>query len=159
MGLHVLFGTLVLALVLSMGMGRSGSAAEFGPPVAFAADTSAPFRVIVQRENSINAVSREFLSDVFLAKTTRWGDGEPTRVVDQRFDSPVREGFSEAVLRRPVSAIRSYWQRLIFSGRGLPPPELDSDDAVIRFVQSHRGAVGYVSPNAATSAVKVIVYF
>jgi ABC-type phosphate transport system substrate-binding protein len=155
----VLFAALVLALVLAMGMGRAGNAAEFGPPVAFAADTAASFRIIVQRENSINAVSREFLSDVFLAKATRWGDGEPTHVVDQRFDSPVRQRFSDAVLRRPVSAVRSYWQQLLFSGRGLPPPELESDDAVIRYVQSHRGAVGYVSPNAATNTVKVISYF
>jgi hypothetical protein len=35
-------------------------------------------------------------------------------------------------------------------------PELDTDEAVIRYVQSRRGAVGYVSESAVTSAVKVV---
>ena len=43
-----------------------------------------------------------------------------------------------------------------FSGRGVPPPQLDSDEAVLRYVRARRGAIGYVSQAAATSGVKVI---
>jgi hypothetical protein len=50
--------------------------------------------------------------------------------------------------------VRSYWQQRIFSGRDVPPPELDSDDAVIGFVSKYAGAVGYVSGAAKLVGVR-----
>jgi len=65
-------------------------------------------------------------------------DGETALPVDLRSDSSVRRKFSESVLKRSVAAIRSYWQQRIFSGREVPPPELDSDAAVLRYVAKYR---------------------
>jgi hypothetical protein len=47
-------------------------------------------------------------------------------------------------------------QQRIFAGRGLPPPELESDEAVLRYVRSRPGAVGYVSERAELGGVKVL---
>jgi len=90
-------------------------------------------------------VDRKFLADAFLKKTTRWDDGELIRPVDQVPDSPVRRKFSEDVVKRSVAAVRSYWQQVIFTGRGVPPPEVGGDDEVVRYVLKYSGAVGYVS--------------
>ena len=76
--------------------------------------------------------------------------------VDLAGESSVRKKFSEDVLKRSLSAVRSYWQQLIFSGRNVPPPELDSDQAVIEYVAKRRGAIGYVSGACAIDAVKVV---
>jgi hypothetical protein len=92
----------------------------------------------------------------FFKRTTRWGDGQVIRPVDLRPDSPVRREFSNRVLKRSVMAVRSYWQQRIFSGRELPPPELESDAAVLRFVQGSPGAIGYVSATTKLSEVKLI---
>jgi hypothetical protein len=62
------------------------------------------------------------------------------------------------VLKRSVAAVRNYWQQRIFSGRGVPPPELDSDEEIVAYVLKHRGAVGYVSGSAelrGTNAIEV----
>ena len=115
-----------------------------------------PFRVIVHPENPAGSVEKEFLSDVFLRKTTRWPDGEAVRAVDLRADSPVRRKFSQSIVGRPVAAVKSYWQQNIFSGRDVPPPEVGGDAEVLKFVREHRGAVGYVSPQADVSGVKVL---
>jgi hypothetical protein len=114
----------------------------------------AGFRVIVHPGNPLAAAERDLLAAAFLKKKIRWPDGESILPVDQRFDAPVRERFSEAVLRRSVFAVRSYWQQLIFTGRGVPPAELESDEAVLRYVRSNRGAVGYVGAGTALSGVK-----
>lgn len=114
------------------------------------------FAVIAHPESSAGSLSREFVADAFLKKIVRWPNGDAIRAVDLRLDAPARRQFSEDVLRRSVSAVRSYWQQRIFSGRGVPPPELDSDAAVIRHVQSHRGALGYVSERAETGVVKIV---
>jgi len=114
------------------------------------------FVVIVNPSNPTNHVDRKFLADAFLKKTTRWDDGELIRPVDQVPDSPVRRKFSEDVVKRSVAAVRSYWQQVIFTGRGVPPPEVGGDDEVVRYVLKYSGAVGYVSGSANADGAKVI---
>ena len=60
----------------------------------------------------------------------------------------MRRIFSERVLKRSVAAVRNYWQQRIFSGRDVPPPEVEGDEAVVAYVAEHPGAVGYVSLGA-----------
>src|SRR3954464_3016814 len=119
----------------------------FGGQLAHA-DSTPEFRVLVHPENSSTSLSRDFVTDVFLKRATRWQDGEAVHPVDQRADAFVRRSFSDSVLRRSVSAVKRYWQQRIFSGRDLPPPELDGDEAIIAYVLKHRGAIGYVSASA-----------
>ena len=127
---------------------RTGGASASAPPPGF--------QIVAHPENPASVLGREFLAAAFLEKATRWPDGKSIDAVDLRFGNAVRRRFSERVLRRSVFAVRSYWQQRIFSGRGVPPPQLDSDDAVLRYVRARRGAIGYVSQAAATSGVKVI---
>lgn len=138
--------------LLVMGVARSGAVAFGDTPVR-----SEGFRVIVSPSNSTASVTRSFVVDAFLKKITSWPGGEPIRPVDLRRDSPVRQRFSSDLLGRSLAAVRSYWQHLIFSGRGLPPPEVESDDEVVRFVLRQPGAIGYVSEGATLRGAKVLV--
>jgi ABC-type phosphate transport system substrate-binding protein len=132
------------------------SAAHITRAAAPDAAGASGFQVIVHPSNPVTHISYELLMQAFFKRTTRWNDGQTIRPVDLRADSPVRREFSNRVLKRSVMAVRSYWQQRIFSGRELPPPELDSDAAVLRFVQSSPGAIGYVSANTHLTGVKHI---
>jgi hypothetical protein len=132
------------------------AAASFAAVFAHAAEPRVAYKIICHPGNPIQTVERHFLEDAFLKKTTTWPGGGLLRPVDLVAQSPVRRKFSEEVLRRPVEAVRSYWQQRIFAGREVPPPELDSDDAVVRFVLRDRGAVGYVSDEAVLKGAKVL---
>ncbi|HVY28959.1 MAG TPA: hypothetical protein VHB79_20520 [Polyangiaceae bacterium] len=114
----------------------------------------AEFRVIVHPSNGAGAMDRDFVADTFLKKVTRWPNGEGAKPVDLRPDNAVRRRFSETVLKRTVNAVRSYWQQRIFSGRDVPPPELESDDAVVAYVAKNPGAIGYVSASTKLAGVK-----
>ena len=142
----------MLALALALGCCASLALARG----TARADSTPAYRVIVHPDNPSTSVTRDFLIDAFLKRTTRWGDGETIRPVDQRSDSLVRRRFSESILQRSVAAVKSYWQQRIFSGRELPPPELDSDEAVVGYVLKHRGALGYVSGSAKLEQAKVV---
>ena len=115
-----------------------------------------PYRLIVNNGVAHSQLARDFVADAFLRKASHWPQGAPIRPVDQDSDSAVRRKFSSEVLHRSVAAVRSYWQQLIFSGRGLPPPELDSDQEVVRYVARNGGAIGYVSDAADVGGVKVV---
>lgn len=114
------------------------------------------FRVIVNPDTPAESIDRRFLADAFLKKVTRWPSDELIRPVDLGPESAVRRRFSNDVLSRSVGAIKSYWQQMVFSGRGVPPPELDSDGDVVRFVLRNRGAVGYVSASGDVAGAKII---
>jgi hypothetical protein len=142
------------ALLLLVMLSLTFAAASAG--VALAVESSSGFRLIVHPDNAAVSAERQFLSDAFFKRATRWPDGVALEPVDLRFGNPARERFSEQILRRSAAAVRNYWQQRIFTGRGVPPPELDSDEVVLRYVRTHRGAVGYVSESAELGAVKLL---
>lgn len=116
----------------------------------------ADLQVIVHPQSPLRGASRALVTDAFLKKTTRWEDGSAIRPVDQRGDAAVRQVFSERVLGRSIAAVKSYWQQRIFSGRDVPPPELDGDAAVVVYVLKTPGSIGYVSAAAKLEGAKSI---
>jgi len=115
------------------------------------------FKVVVNEANATETISKQQLENLFMKKSATWGNGQPVLPVDQAASSSTRNGFSKVIFGRDVNAIKSYWQRQIFSGRGVPPPEKASDDGVLDFVRANPGAIGYVSSDTDVgSGVKVL---
>jgi hypothetical protein len=135
-------------LLVVLGLGASA--------IVRAQHTSRAYVVVVHPDNPASSVSRRFLSDAFLKRRTRWGHGEQIRPVDLETSSAVRRSFSEDVMSRSPMAVRSYWQRIIFSGRGVPPVEVDDDAAAVRYVLRHRGGIAYVSGSADVGRAKIV---
>ncbi|MEJ2545582.1 MAG: hypothetical protein P8Y99_16080 [Calditrichaceae bacterium] len=71
-------------------------------------------------------------------------------------DSDTRQAFAKSVHGKSVNAIKAYWQKKIFTGKGVPPVEKKSDSEIIAFVKDNSGAIGYVSSKAFVVAVKVV---
>ena len=113
------------------------------------------FRIVVNESSPVRVLTRDQVSRIFLGKVSQWPGGVRVLPVDQPEGSQVREAFTQAVHRRAVSSVRLLWQQAIFSGRGLPPPEVSGDAAVLAHVKRAPGAIGYVS--TACSTVGVVV--
>lgn len=112
--------------------------------VAPASGQRGGFRVVVNTANPVESMTGEQVARAFLKRTSTWAHGEPLEPVDQGSGAEVRARFSEDVFEKEVPWIKSFWQKQIFSGRAAPPPELASDAAVLAFVRSKAGAIGYV---------------
>ncbi len=63
---------------------------------------------------------------------------------------------SDVMNGRSAFALKTYWQRRVFSGRDTPPLEKASDEEVVAFVKANRGAIGYVAPSSPLAGVKVL---
>ena len=120
------------------------------------AQEGAGFQVIVNSANPVSALTQDDIARLFLKERKSWDGGLAVEPVDQRARSDVREAFSTAALGRSPRAVIVHWQQQIFSGRNVQPRELESDDAVVEYVRTHAGAVGYVSPSGAVSGVKTV---
>ncbi len=136
---------LILALVSLIGLQSRTNAQE-----------SEDFVVIVHPENPAQSVSKKRVSQLLLKEVSRWNGGVNAVPVDLDSSSPVRDAFSRAIHGRSVSSIKNYWQRKIFSGSAVPPPEVSSDTDAINFVKSNPGSIGYVSSRARLEGVKIL---
>jgi ABC-type phosphate transport system substrate-binding protein len=139
----------LIGLILGLGL--------TSPKGVVHAEVRSSYVVVVHPGNPVATLDRKFLEEAFLKKTTRWPNDQVIRPVDLVPSSPVRRQFTDDVLKRPVEAVKGYWQQRIFSGRDVPPPELNSDSDVIKYVLQYEGAVGYVSSGTPLGGAKVIV--
>jgi len=110
------------------------------------------FKVVINDANTTSSINKQGLATCFMKQANTWISGHPVVPVDQPASSEIRQVFSREIHGRNVSAVKSYWQREIFSGRGVPPAERASDQEVLAFVRANPGAVGYVSADADVGA-------
>lgn len=114
------------------------------------------FQLVVNPQVHASSLDRDFVAKAFLKRASRWPDGTFIHPVDLGFESRTREAFTEDVFGRGVNAVRNTWLQAIFDGTGVPPPELASDEAVLEYVRTHPGAIGYVSASAKTDGVRTV---
>jgi ABC-type phosphate transport system substrate-binding protein len=124
-----------------------GSAATSGEP---------RYWVVVHPDNPSNTLRRDEVSRLFLKKNTQWADGRAAVPVDLVVSAPARDAFSRDVHRRSPSAIKKYWQQMVFSGQSAPPPEVATEADVLALVRSDPAAIGYVSDEATLQGVKIL---
>jgi ABC-type phosphate transport system substrate-binding protein len=96
----------------------------------------------------MDSATAKQLSDYFLKKKDTWPNDQPVRAVDLPADSPIREEFTRVIHGKKVSSIKSFWQRQIFQGKAVPPPEKADQVEVIAFVALNPGAIGYVAASS-----------
>ena len=109
-----------------------------------AAASEAPFAVIAAPGATDHPLSRESVALIFRRKQNYWENGTRIQPVNLPPAHPLRREFSRAILGQPPEALEDYWREMYFHGV-LPPHVLASEEAVVLFVASTPGAIGYVS--------------
>ena len=132
-----------LARVAALAAALAGSAAAQQPAAAGRA-----FRVIVNAENPVSTLDEAEVSRLFLRKTATWQSGEPVLPIEQAKGSPVRVAFEREIHKKSDSELERYWQVMVFTGKGSPPPTRTSDADVIELVRHSLYAIAYVSAAA-----------
>jgi hypothetical protein len=107
-----------------------------------AQDASA-YRMIVHPTNPTVQISRSRIGEIVMP-------------VEPSAKTPMRQRFTLEIYGKQVIAISAYWQQMIFSGKGIPPPEKSTDADVVAYVRDTPGAIGYVWSGTDTSSVKVL---
>jgi ABC-type phosphate transport system substrate-binding protein len=128
--------------------------------VLAAAVRAGEFQILVHRSVAGTKISRALLASIFMKETIHWGDGSRILPVHQSSESSVREAFARQVLEQSLGEQQSFWRRRMATTRILPPPSKASDEEVLAFVASKKGAIGYVSAGIEIPPdVKVLTLF
>jgi ABC-type phosphate transport system substrate-binding protein len=115
-----------------------------------------PFAVIAAPGATDHRLTREAVALIFRRKLNYWENGTRIQPVNLPPAHPLRRSFSRVILGHAPEALEDYWREMYFHGV-LPPHVLASEEAVILFVGSTPGAIGYVSTCVPEHGVEVIL--
>lgn len=128
------------------------------PPAAAQSVPAGQFVVVVNPRNPIRRLSQSQLSRIYLGKLQGWeidGRIEPVVVLDLGAGSPIRQKFTQQILRKSMSEAEAYWRQEVYAGRSFPPLEQTEAEALTQVRQSI-GGIAYVSAAADLTGVKVV---
>jgi ABC-type phosphate transport system substrate-binding protein len=111
--------------------------------------------VIVNEGVPTNSISAAALKDVYIGRTTYWPDGQSVKIAvldDQITDGP--DAALEEVSGMDTSHFKTFWQRMVFSGRGQMPQKIGDNASLVAYVASTKGAIAIVSADADLKGVK-----
>ena len=114
--------------------------------------------VVVNPGNPIKRLNKSQLSRIYLGKLQGWdinGRIEPVLALDLKTGSPLRDKFTQDVLRKSPTEAEAYWRQEIYAGRSFPPLEQSEIEALAQ-VRSAVGGIAYVSASADLKGVKVV---
>lgn len=78
-------------------------------------------------------------------------------VLDLPRDYPVRDEFYTALTSMSPAQVNSYWSRLIFTGKTLPPAIVPSEQVMQEALQRNPKAIGYLSKPPTEPGVKILL--
>ena len=94
--------------------------------------------------SSATTLARPALRDIFFARQTKWPNGDPIRVFVLPDRHPLHIRFSKETLGVYPYQLRSTWDRMLYSGTGVPPTVVNTPQEVRERVDETPGAIGYV---------------
>lgn len=116
---------------------------------------SADIAIIVSKTSTATKLTKDQVQDIFLAKKNSFPDGTSALPLDNK-ESAVREKFNETILEKTSSQVKSYWSKLIFTGKGTPPKDVDGSDEVKKLVANNPNTIGYIDKTKVDASVKVV---
>jgi ABC-type phosphate transport system substrate-binding protein len=111
---------------------------------------------VVSSKSSVTALSKSQLADIFLGKTNRFPDGAQAVPIDQAEGSAGRDEFYDRVAGKSAAQIKAYWSKIIFTGRGQPPPTVSSTIEMKKRISENPAAIGYLDRSMVDDSVRVV---
>ena len=113
--------------------------------------------VIVSARSSIEALRPDQVAAIFLGQSARFPDGALATALDQPIGTQERNQFYLRVTGKTPALLKAHWSKLVFTGRGQPPRELQDSAAVRRAVADDPGLIGYIDREALDPSVRQVL--
>lgn len=110
--------------------------------------------VITNTGSGVAKLTRDEAVNIFMGRYKKLPSGMAALPVDENGEKAL---FYRALLGKELPEIQSYWARLVFSGQGSPPRQMENADEVIEIVVNNKGAIGYVDRKKVNTRVKVVL--
>ncbi|AUM15002.1 phosphate ABC transporter substrate-binding protein [Ketobacter alkanivorans] len=120
--------------------------------------TLAEIAVIVHPAND-SSLQADDIAKLYLGKSKKFSNGQSAIALDRGEGTELRVKFLESTVGKDESQMKSYWSRLIFTGKGIPPKVVETDAEVKELVSRNPDTIGYIDAGAVDDTVKVVATF
>jgi hypothetical protein len=107
-------------------------------------------KLLFNDEIAHSAVSQTSIRSIFAMRTSQWPDGMPIHVFVLEDTTPTHIAFCKQVLGMFPYQLRRIWERQVYSGTGISPTIVSSEQEMRERVEQTTGAVGYVTAESKT---------
>jgi ABC-type phosphate transport system substrate-binding protein len=109
--------------------------------------------VIANASVAADSLSADALKDIYTGKTKYWDGGQAVviAVLPDKTDAALQQACG-----MDTSALKTFWQRLVFSGRGQEPKHADDAASLVALVAATKGAIAIVPADAVLTGVKKV---
>ena len=111
---------------------------------------------VVSAKSPIAALDKSQVADIFLGKASRFPNGIQAAPIDQAEGSAVRDEFYVKVVGKTAAQIKAYWSKIIFTGRGQPPPSVSNSIEMKKRISDNPAAIGYIDRSLVDNSVRVV---
>lgn len=125
--------------------------------LSIATAQSEPVVVVVSATSSASKLDKEQVANLFLGKSSSYPDGSAAVPIEQTDATPAHEEFHKSITEKSASQLKSYWSKMIFSGKGTAPKEVASNAELLKLLASNPAMIGYIDKTAVDKSVKVIL--
>jgi ABC-type phosphate transport system substrate-binding protein len=123
----------------------------------YAASAWADVVVVVSAKSAITRLTAEQVTKIFLGKSISFPNGINAVPVDQIEGNSIRNEFYARIANKSPSQISAYWTKIIFTGDGYPPKQLENNLEVRNAVANNPNAIGYIDRSAVDGSVRVVL--
>ena len=111
---------------------------------------------VVSAMSPITTLDKNQVAGIFLGKASRFPNGVQAVPIDQAEGSAVRDEFYGKATGKTATQIKAYWAKIIFTGRGQPPPSVSNDIEMKKRISENPAAIGYIDRSLVDSSLKVV---
>jgi ABC-type phosphate transport system substrate-binding protein len=117
----------------------------------------AEIAVIIHPDNAAS-LDKSSIQKIFLGKKKSFSTGEKAIPLNNNNES-ILTVFNKEIVKKNKKQLKAYWSKLVFTGKGTPPQEADSDSEVIELISNNPNLIGYIDASNVNDSVKVIYFF
>lgn len=112
--------------------------------------------MVVIGHETLKKMDKVTVGRIYTGRTVQ-ADGMSVHPANLRVGDAKRAAFLTAVLQQSDDDYVAYWIVRRAIGKGVPPPEVDSPEEMISFVQITKGGIGYVDEADLVPGVNVLL--
>lgn len=116
---------------------------------------SAP-KILLNESVDLSDIDSAYLNQIFAMQTRKWPNGQAIQVFVLPSTDSLHRRFVVDHLQIQTHQLDRIWNRMLFTGTGKAPTVVESEDAMLKTIQTTPGAIGYVSETFAVNGVKVV---
>lgn len=115
--------------------------------------------VVIVHPSNASTITPKDIKRLYLAKTKSFSNGVLALPLNQVDTNKTRILFDKTVIKKNENQMKSYWARLVFTGKATPIKQVMNEDDIVTLVSKNPSTIGYIDSAKVDDSVKAVYTF